>query len=148
MKSMISVFIVTLLSGVSAFAGTIADSLEPIGSEISGNGGCWSNTYNVNQFEYSIASKKFVTDAKERYSKPYLVFKWNDIVDGAKEVTSGDSDLFFSRLDFYMKKKKITAMFGAAPGDDCEESEYCSIFNFEIYFKDGSVLACDFDITT
>lgn len=151
MKAFIGILV--LVSSFSAFsAQTIADKLLVKAEPLAHNGGCGVSTYDVRTFNYQAEMKKFSAIAFKRFGRDAsLSFRHDEVLHTIKYSIAVGSE-YESDFQFAVKKlssdKKIKTMFSSQPGPSCEESEYCSITDFTLYFVDGSILNCDFDYTT
>lgn len=142
-----------VLSSYSAFsASTLAEKLFAKADPLVHNGECNVAKYDVRNFNYQVEMKKFSKAAFGRFGRDANIsYKFSDVLYTIKySVAVGHEaeDEFQTAVKNLVREKKVKTMFSATPGESCEDSESCSITEFDIYFIDGSTLSCNFDYTT
>jgi hypothetical protein len=139
--------VLSLLFSVSSFAQTAL--VKKLVGDMGGNGSeCGLDKYDVKKFNYSKAAKTFVDRQIGDDQGHRIVFEWK-LEDITYSVKYYAGDEWIKTLKTLKKNGQVKAIFGAMPNEeDCTESEYCSLYDVEIFFKDGNKVSCYFDWTT
>lgn len=137
-------FIISLLFIGQAFAQSntsLIKKLETI--ELEGNGSeCHLYKYDAKTFVYKKAAAEFVAGKVDQSFE----FTWDGNLSMLKYYATPE---WLKTLKILVNKKAVKAMFGSGPNPDiCTESEYCQLYDFEVFFKEGLKLSCNFNFTT
>lgn len=112
-----------------------------------GNGDCYFATYNVATFNEVQILKELNADLydADRDYQYDVEINWKYILNDTYVKESGVSEV----LKYFIKNNMVKAIYGFSPnGEQCTESEYCSIYIIYIYLTDGQKISFTFDFTT
>lgn len=144
-----SVLAMALFVSGSALAATPYDRFIDECSEVSGNGGCYVEKYDVGAYNYSRAVREFLSDIGEDQIPVFSRGDIYDAIEGAFAVYHDGQEEVLREIQKLAESGKFKGMMAIAPHPDrCTESEYCSYVRVRLYLTDGYLLSFDIDYNT
>jgi hypothetical protein len=146
-KSQLEPSVVDCTGATSGSTSAIVDEIIDTASEYVQNGNVYKRRFTVSSFNESNVIQNSTDSMTERFGSASVTRDYSHIISSLSSDIGGDETVM-NAIKSLKNAGKIKLALMVAPGEDCEESEYCSVNSYEFWTTDGWYFTIEIDMTT